>query len=406
MAKTLMYQCYPIPKSYPVWGEDDPLKPFYQWDVVNMSHLIPMWKELEVDVVWLSGIFKSPRYDHGYDIGDYYNPEPYVACETELINFVYDCHKAGIKVYVDLVLNHTSTRCKWFKKHPDWYWWSNEPKEGWHNLFNGGPAWEYHKDRKSYYLHMFHKEQADLKWFSDDGVINEELVEEFRRVVKHWMHWFNVDGFRLDVPQSINKDPATDELGFMDMVGNNDKAIEVINRVFDGIDCGLVMEMFDPTKDGIIMRDYLNKTKVNYIMNVLIKDKPAGELEEAIMSYSEYDNYMLDLESHDSMRFLSREGMNRDKEMNALFWYGAENICIYQGQELGLKNPELTDEQILALDAQTAMQHELGVPIDRLHTRANARVPYPEDELKRQQEDENSFLSRFEAEAHLWKRLP
>ena len=364
---------------------------------------MPRLKEMGVDIVWLSGCMKSPRFDHGYDVEDYYSVEPYFAASYELENFVFEAHKLGIKVLLDLVLNHTSTKCKWFKDHPDWYWWSEEPKTGWNSLF-GGPAWKYDEDRKAYYCHLFHPEQADLKWFRN-GKINDELVAEFRRIVEYWKRE-GIDGFRLDVPQSINKNPNIDTLNFERLIGGNSKAIEVINRVFDGKECLLAMELFDPTKDGAIMKEYLNKTKVNFIMNVLMKDKPAGELEGTIMSYSEYDNYMLDLESHDSMRFLSREGMSRDEEMNALFWCDAQNVCIYQGQELGLKNPELTDEQILALDAQTKMQFEAGAPINHLNTRANARVPFPEDELERQQKDENSFLKHFEAEARLWKKLP
>ena len=404
MAKTLMYQFWPVLRNYPVWPPLNPLEPFYQWGVWEMQGQLPRLKDMGVDIVWLSGCLKSPRFDHGYDVEDNYSVEPYFAASYELENFIFEAHKLGIKVLLDLVLNHTSTKCRWFKDHPDWYWWLDEPKSGWNSLF-GGPAWKYDENRKAYYCHLFHPEQADLKWFHDDDSINEELVTEFRRVVDHWMH-HRVDGFRLDVPQSINKDIQMDKLNFEDLVGNNDKAIEVIDRVFEGKDCILAMELFDPTKDGAVMKEYLNKTKVNFIMNVLMKDKPAGELEETIMSYSEYDNYMLDLESHDSMRFLSRDGMSRDEEMNALFWCDAQNVCIYQGQELGLKNPELTDEQILALDAQTAMQHAAGVPINKLTTRANARVPFPEDELKRQQEDKNSFLKHFEAEARLWKKLP
>lgn len=404
MAKTLMYQFYPIlkTKEYPVWEEDDPLKPFYQWGVWEMQGQLPRLKEMGVDIVWLSGCMKSPRFDHGYDVEDYYSVEPYFAALYELENFIYEAHKLGIKVLLDLVLNHTSTKCRWFKDRPDWYWWSKEPKTGWKNLFDGGPAWKYDEDRGMYYLHLFHPEQADLKWFRN-GKINEELVTEFRRIVDHWKRE-GIDGFRLDVPQSINKNPNVDELNFERLIDCNSKAIEVINQVFEGKKCTLAMEMFDPTQDGAIMREYLNKTNINYIMNVKLKDSPEPEV--MAKAYSEFDAFMLDIESHDSMRFLSRPGMTPDKELNTLFWTDAENICIYQGQELGLKNPELTDEQILALDAQTAMQYGLGAPINHLTTRANARVPFPEDELKRQQEDENSFLRRFEAEARLWKKLP
>ena len=109
---------------------------------------------------------------------------------------------------MDLVLNHTSTDHPWFKKHPEYYYWADADQcNDWQNLFDGGSVWEYDETREQYYLHLFHRKQADLKWYDDEsGEINYALVHEFRDIVDFWVNEHHVDGFRLDVPQAIDKE--------------------------------------------------------------------------------------------------------------------------------------------------------------------------------------------------------
>ena len=396
MKKMLFYQMYPLPASYPVWCNQKEwrietpgqvFKPDRSYGLWEMRLEFEKLQDLGVDCIWLSGALNSPRYDHGYDVRDY----------------LRDAHRIGAKLIIDLVLNHTSTQHPWFlSRRPDYYYWSDKPKTKWANLFDNGSAWKYDNSMRQYYLHLFHESQADLAWFDKDGDINEGLVKEFRRIVKFWLD-MGVDGFRLDVPQSINKDINAESLRFGDMLGGN-KSKEVINRIFDGYPCLLLMECFDPSY-GDISGSYIKETPVNYVMNVLIKGL---EDDQGLMIHHSARNpgFVLDLESHDSCRFLSRPGMTLARELELLFDSGALNICLYQGQEFGLTNPDLTEEQVRELDAQTAMRLDAGEPFEKLKaiSRANARFPLPDNEYERQKNSsEDTPFKKFKGLIELWK---
>ena len=408
MDKKLFYQMYPIPFTYPVW-DNDPLKPLKSYGLWEMQDELPKLQELGVDVIWLSACLNSPRLDHGYDVSDYMRIDPRVGLMRDpptFPDFVHMAHQMGIKVIIDLVLNHCSVQHPWFlSRKENYFYWANQPKEGWHNLFDDGSAWEYDASSKKYYLHMFHKSQADLAWFDADGRLNETLVKEFRRIIGFWLSpvYGEVDGFRLDVPQSINKDVNADELRFGDML-YGDKAKQVINALFDGFNCLLVMECFDPTY-GEILNSYIQDTPVQYGMNILVKglEQDMGQM---IHKSAQTPGFVLDLESHDSCRFLSRKDMTLEQELEFLFDSGAQNVCLYQGQEFGLKNPTLTREQVVALDAQAAMRMARGESFESLRdiSRANARVPLPEGEYKRQDlSSELTPFKKFKEMISLWK---
>lgn len=374
MGKTLVYQVWPI-----AWNGIDAIT----------KHLKRI-KDLGADYVWLSPIYRSPRFDHGYDISDYMTVDSRFGTMQDFDDFVATAHKLGIGVLMDLVLNHTSTHHRWFREHPDYYCWDKSIRTGWKNLFDGGSAWEPDPVNEACYLHLFHKEQADLNWFPK-GKLNRSLVREFRKIVKFWLG-HQVDGFRLDVPQSINKDFSSKKLEFTDLLFG-DKAIKVINAIFTGIFTPktydgkkpfLIMECFDPTY-GKIVEEYARKTPVDFVMNVMLKseiDKSLDEFKHSLALSVKNPHFMLDLESHDSPRFTSRSRLSATRIAKLLFNSGAKGVCIYQGQELGLSNPSkahLPDASLLKLDAETAMRHAGGVPLDQLRplSRANARVAIP-----------------------------
>lgn len=362
MAKTLVYQMYPIS--------------FKNIGAMTRHLLIP--SQLGADYVWLSPLYLSPRDDHGYDVANYKAIDPRFGTMDDFEYFIEIAHSYGLGVIMDLVLNHTSTKHAWFTTHPQYYCWAKEDKPDWKNLFNGGPAWKYHDKAGKYYLHTFHETQADLNWFPD-GSLNRTLVKEFRKIVDFWTD-LGVDGWRLDVPQSINKDFASDHMEFKDLLFGY-KAAEVINAVFKGKNTFLMMECFDPSYGGLT-EYYAENTPVDFVLNVMVKDAISeGEdyFQKVIKSSAKNSHFMLDFESHDSPRFPSRSGFAPEKSLRILFESGAEGICLYQGQELGLYNPnprELTDKQMLDLDAQTLMKFRQGENLDDLrpNSRANARI--------------------------------
>ena len=394
MAKTLVYQLYPL--SWP-----DGLK--------GMTQHLSRVAELGVDYVWLSPIYPSPLNDGGYDIMSHKDIDRRYGRFRDFDHFVDTAHRLGIGVLMDLVLNHTSTSHKWFDNHPEFYCWSKTDRSGWKNLFNNGSAWQYLEEDDLYYLHLFHPSQADLNWFPDDQ-LNGVLVEKFQNIVDFWVNRHHVDGFRLDVPQSINKDFESETLEFGDLLSGQ-RAVEVVNAIFPGADRSfLMMECFDPTF-GEITNYYAENTSVDFVLNVLIKDEIAhGELKflGMIDRQARNSHFMLDLESHDAPRFPSRglvtESGDSSRELTPAdaIWYlfnsGAEGICLYQGQELGLYNPtkkQLPNNDLLKLDAQTSMRYIKGEDLDTLRptSRANARIPLPLKEYARQKANPSSYFN-------------
>lgn len=182
---------------------------------------------LGVDVVWLSPIYTSPQDDNGYDISDYRNVDPLFGTLEDLQELTDGLHARGMKLVMDLVVNHTSDEHPWFvesrssKDNPkrDWYWWrpprgdasdgsaggpgtgsNNVAPNNWGSVFSG-PAWEFDQATGEYYLHIFSRTQPDLNWENP----------QVRAAVYEMMNWWldrGVDGFRMDVINFISKDTA------------------------------------------------------------------------------------------------------------------------------------------------------------------------------------------------------
>lgn len=169
-------------------------------------------QDLGIDAIWLSPHFPSPQFDYGYDITDYTDVEPEYGTLDDFRRFLAEAHQRGIRVVLDLVLNHTSHLHPWFQesrssrdnpKH-DWYIWrdgqNGGPPNNWYSGF-GGPAWEHDPLTDQYYYHYFLKEQPDLNWR------NPEVRQAMFDAVRFWLD-MGVDGFRLDAVGTIFEDPA------------------------------------------------------------------------------------------------------------------------------------------------------------------------------------------------------
>ena len=163
--------------------------------------------ELGVDVIWLSPVYPSPQDDNGYDISDYQAIDPMFGTLERFDELLAAVHARGMKLVMDLVVNHTSDEHPWFvesrasKDSPkrDWYWWRPEPNN-WGSHFSGS-AWELDEATGEYYLHLFTRKQPDLNWENP----------EVRHAIYSMMRWWldrGVDGFRMDVINILSKDPA------------------------------------------------------------------------------------------------------------------------------------------------------------------------------------------------------
>lgn len=394
MAKELFYQLYPI-----AWS-----------NLKEMTSHLDRLHDLGVDYVWVSPLYSSPWYDHGYDVEDYCSIDLRFGTMKDFDNFVEKAHKLGIKVLMDLILNHTSVYHPWFRKHSDYYCWDTSKRLGWHNLFDNGPAWQFDSERGKYYLHLFHRNQADLNWFHGREV-NVDLVREFRGIVRFWTEKHLVDGFRLDFPQALNKNFGRLSTGLDDLL-TGEKAITIINAIFPpgNTDLTLIMECYDPTY-GEIARKYTMKTCVSYVMNMLLKDsvkKGIPTFEKKLRISCQDLHYLLETESHDSPRFCSIANLSPDEVLKEMFGSKAQAICLYQGQELGLKNPtieQLPDEDLLRLDAVTLSKFSRGENLSNLrrNSRANARIRLPLYEYDKQISKPDSCYNSTKKWIKKWK---
>src|SRR6266498_1394818 len=181
-------------------------------DLRGITQKLDYLKELGVDVLWLCPVYKSPNDDNGYDISDYQNIMDEFGSLADWETLLAEMHKRGIKLVMDLVVNHTSDEHSWFKEsckskenpYRDFYIWrpaknSAEPNN-WVSFFSGS-AWQYDEQTDEYYLHLFTKKQPDLNWE------NPKVREEVYKMMDWWLQK-GIDGFRMDVINLISKVPG------------------------------------------------------------------------------------------------------------------------------------------------------------------------------------------------------
>lgn len=212
----ILYQIYP--RSFQDMNGDG------VGDLEGIDRRLDYLADLGIDIVWISPIYRSPQADNGYDISDYRDIDPLFGDLTTFDALVSHAHELGIRVVMDLVVNHTSVEHPWFVQSAsgidsprrDWYYW-RDPRPGtvpgsagaepnnWESFF-GGPAWEYDPASGQYYLHLFAREQPDLNWENP----------QVRDAVYDMMNWWldrGVDGFRVDAIDVISKFPGLPDGG-------------------------------------------------------------------------------------------------------------------------------------------------------------------------------------------------
>ena len=179
-------------------------------DLAGIASRLDHLAWLGVDALWLSPIYPSPGADSGYDVSDYTGIDPVYGGFEDFDRLSAECRARGIRLLMDLVPSHTSIEHPWFREHPDWYVWADQPPNNWRASF-GGPAWSLDERSGRYYLHSFFPEQPDLDWR------NPEVRAAFGEVVRFWRDR-GVAGFRVDAIERIMKDaelrddpPATAE---------------------------------------------------------------------------------------------------------------------------------------------------------------------------------------------------
>ena len=177
-------------------------------DIGGIISTLDYLKDLGVDTVWVSPMYKSPQKDMGYDISDYKDIDPQYGTIQDAEDLIKEVHERGMRLVFDLVINHTSDLHPWFQESRsskdsskrDWYIWrppryengKRHPPNNWKSYF-GGSAWEWDEETQEYYLHLFVREQPDLNW---ENEATREAI--YQTAVKFWLDK-GVDGFRIDV---------------------------------------------------------------------------------------------------------------------------------------------------------------------------------------------------------------
>jgi alpha-glucosidase len=302
---------------------------------------------LGVDALWLSPFYPSPLADFGYDISDYTAVDPRFGTLEDFDELVAAAHERGLRVVVDLVLNHTSIEHPWFREHPDRYVWSpvDGPPNNWVAAF-GGPAWTRDDESGRWYLHSFYPEQPDLDWR------NPEVVRAMQDVVRFWRER-GVDGFRLDAIDRLIKDeqlrddppstgdfalPERPEAAKLDQVysRNRPEAIDALRKVREAAgDAFLVGEVYLPTSE---YPRYLEVLDAAFAFEFLFSPWDAGRLRAAIGPAAELKRVAWVMSNHDFERLATRLGPENVRAAAMLLLSLPGPAFVYQGDEIGLPN--------------------------------------------------------------------
>ena len=329
---------------------------------------------LGINCIWFSPLYPSPNADFGYDISDYKSINPEYG-DLDLFKKVLDeAHSRGIRVIMDLVVNHTSDEHKWFiesqnpdSPYHDYYFWrkgkGKRPPNNWLSCFEGG-AWEYNERLDEYYLHVFAKKQPDL---NHD---NPRVREEVKDIMRFWLD-MGVDGFREDVITFISKKeglpngfPIPSACGIENYMDGPHihEYLQEYREVTDNYDCFTVGEapMMTPEKalkyigeshkELDLMFHFQHMEADCFIMDFFQTKFNLKKMKRAFSSWQEKINgkawNTLYIENHDHPRIISRYGSEKyrtesGKMLANMYMLQQGTPFIYQGQEIGMVNTRL-----------------------------------------------------------------
>ncbi|EGQ3960671.1 alpha,alpha-phosphotrehalase [Staphylococcus pseudintermedius] len=408
--KSVVYQIYP--KSFnDTTGNGE-------GDLKGIIEKLDYLQFLGVDYLWLTPIYDSPMNDNGYDIRDYYQVNAQFGDKDDLRTLIDEAHARGLKMMLDIVINHTSTEHEWFQQaqqsvdnpYRDYYFFRRSedgPPTNWLSKF-GGNAWQYDEQTDAYYLHLFDVTQADLNW--DNPEVRHALYE----MINYWID-FGVDGFRFDVINLISKDTFEDsnEIGkeyYTDGPRVHDYIHEMNRHTFGDRDMMTVGEMSSTSIDHCIQYTNPERQELSSVFNFhhLKVDYRDGQkwtnqkfdllqLKQILMEwqtkmYAGNGWNAIFWCNHDQPRVVSRFGSDATE---ALRQQSAKTLAIalhllqgtpyiYQGEEIGMTDPHFQSIQqyrdVESLNAYREMR-EVGIDEAEILTilgqksRDNSRTP-------------------------------
>lgn len=343
-------------------------------DLPGMVEKLDYLKDLGIDVIWLSPMYKSPNDDNGYDISDYQDIMEEFGTMEDFNHLLSEIHKREMKLILDLVVNHTSDEHPWFiesrssKDNPkrDWYIWADPKPDGsepnnWESIFNGS-TWEYDDTTKQYYFHLFSKKQPDLNWSNPD----------VREAVFKMMNWWfekGIDGFRVDAITHIKKTFEAGDLPVpkgkqyapafdvdMNQPGIQDWLQEMKDKSLSHYDIMTVGEANGVNPDNA--KEWVGEKEGKFNMIFQFEHLglwSTGDSKFDVLSYKNVLNHWqkqlegigwnaLFIENHDQPRRVSTWGDDKkywfeSATSHAVVYFLQQGTpFIYQGQEIGMTN--------------------------------------------------------------------
>ncbi|PLT29646.1 glycoside hydrolase family 13 protein [Peribacillus deserti] len=389
-------------------------------DLKGLTSKLDYLKELGIDLIWLSPMFKSPNDDNGYDISDYQDIMEEFGTMEDFDELLEEVHNRGMKMILDLVINHTSDEHPWFiesrssKDHPkrDWYIWrdgkNGKEPNNWESIFSG-PAWKYDKETDQYFMHIFSARQPDLNWE------NPEVRNALEDMVNWWLDK-GIDGFRVDAISHIKKEPGFPDLPnpqnldyvpsfdyMMNVAGIDQFLTEFSKNTIKNYD---VMTVGEANGVGLDDADKWVGEENGYFNMIFqfefldLWDKKAADRVDVTAvkkALTKWQNGLegrgwnaLFIENHDQPRRVSSWGDDKKywkesaKMLAAMYFLMKGTPFIYQGQEIGMTNvqfPSIDDYNDVGMINYYKIESDKGRPHDEImkvvwtRGRDNSRTP-------------------------------
>lgn len=394
-------------------------------DIRGIISKLDYLKELGIDVIWICPMYKSPNDDNGYDISDYQDIMDDFGNMEDFDLMLDEVHKRGMKLIIDLVINHTSDEHPWFiesklskdSKKRDWYIW-RDGKDGaepnnWESIFKGS-AWQYDENTEQYFLHLFSKRQPDLNWD------NEEVRQEIYKMINWWLDK-GIDGFRVDAISHIKKEPGLIDMDnphnlnyvssfdkHMNVDGIHEYLEELNKNTFSKYDIMTVGEAngVDASESEMWVGEENGKFNMIFQFEHLNLWGEVGENKFNVKEYkkvlTKWQNALegkgwnaLFVENHDIPRVVSSWGNDNEyleesaKAFALMYFMQKGTPFIYQGQEIGMTNVKFNDineyDDIRSINEYNQLINQGMSPKDALEhiwntSRDNTRTPMQWDD--------------------------
>ncbi len=402
-------------------------------DLRDVADKIPLIaSKIQPDYIWLSPFFKSPWRDGGYDVSDYCQIEPRFGTMRDFRHLVTVAKKYKIGILVDLVINHTSIDHPWFKKsvmhdpiYKDYYIWLDKPLN-WKSFF-GGPAFDYSSMRSEYYLHLYDKTQPDLNFK------NPRVVREFKQIIDFWTQagaaGFRVDSANVLAESNLKRGRIPGLPGFFNYYQTKE-TVSVLEKLFAN---RKIFTLAEP-----VGGEFFSKRKFHELTDKAFDASfNVGTLDIADSFFSTKDRvypvnyrrwfkklakwapepkYSMAIESHDAPRAPSRFNVNPRILAMLQFLLPSYNPCIYQGQELGTMNADLSmdindypgvqSRQVYRRLRREGKTKREAMTVVRNTSRDNARQPLDWGEYILQGARAESVLNFYQTIIELWRNDP